>query len=43
MDYSVKKVTIDDYDAIYELWNSTEQSRRALKKLIKSRDYEENS
>ena len=30
MDYSIKKVTIDDYDAIYELWNATEQSRRAL-------------
>ena len=28
--YSIKRVTIDDYDAIYELWNSTEQSKRAL-------------
>ena len=30
MMYSIKRVTIDDYDAIYELWNSTEQSKRAL-------------
>ena len=30
MEYTVKQVTIDDYDAIFELWNSTEQSRRAL-------------
>ena len=38
MDYSVKKVTIDDYDAIYELWNSMEQSRRALNPIDDSRD-----
>ena len=25
-----RTVTINDYDAIFELWNSTEQSRRAL-------------
>ena len=30
MDYTIRKVTIDDYDEIYDLWNSTEQSRRAL-------------
>lgn len=30
MEYSVKQATIDDYDEIFELWNSTEQSRRAL-------------
>ena len=30
MEYTTRLVTIDDYDAIYELWNSTEQSRRAL-------------
>jgi len=30
MDYSIKKVNIGDYDAIFELWNATEQSRRAL-------------
>ena len=38
MDYSVKKVTIDDYDAIYELWSSTGQSRRALNPVDDSRE-----
>ena len=38
MDYSIKKVTIDDYDAIYELWNATEQSRRALNPVDDSRE-----
>ena len=37
-DYSIKKVTIDDYDAIYELWSSTEQSRRALNPVDDSRE-----
>ncbi len=30
MEYTTRLVTIEDYDAIFELWNSTEQSRRAL-------------
>ena len=38
MNYEIKKVTIDDYDAIYELWNSTEQSRRALNPVDDSRE-----
>ena len=38
MEYEIKKVTIDDYDAIYELWNSTEQSRRALNPVDDSRE-----
>lgn len=38
MNYSVRKVTIEDYDAIYELWNSTEQSRRALNPVDDSRE-----
>ena len=38
MDYSVKKIAIDDYDAIYELWNSSEQSRRALNPVDDSRE-----
>ena len=38
MEYTVKQVTIDDYDAIYELWNSTEQSRRALNPVDDSRE-----
>ncbi len=38
MEYTVRPVTINDYDAIYELWNSTEQSRRALNPVDDSRD-----
>ena len=38
MDYMVRNITIDDYDSIYELWNSTEQSRRALNPVDDSRD-----
>ena len=38
MEYTVRKVTIADYDAIYELWNSTEQSRRALNPVDDSRE-----
>ena len=38
MEYTVRKVTTEDYDAIYELWNSTEQSRRALNPVDDSRE-----
>ena len=38
MEYTVRPVTIDDYDAIYDLWNSTEQSRRALNPVDDSRE-----
>ena len=38
MNYTVRHVTIDDYDAIYALWNSTEQSRRALNPVDDSRE-----
>lgn len=38
MDYTVRQVTINDYDAIYELWNSTEQSRRALNPIDDSHE-----
>ena len=38
MEYTVKQVTIDDYDAIFELWNSTEQSRRARNPVDDSRE-----
>ena len=38
MEYTVRQVTMDDYDAIYELWNSTEQSRRALNPVDDSRE-----
>ena len=30
MYFSTKPVTIEDYDELFALWNSTEQSRRAL-------------
>ena len=38
MEYKVRQVTIDDYNAIYELWNITEQSRRALNPVDDSRE-----
>lgn len=38
MEYTVRQVTIKDYDAIYELWNSTEQSRRTLNPVDDSRE-----
>ena len=34
----IRLVTIDDYDAIYELWNATEQSRCALNPVDDSRE-----
>lgn len=38
MNISIRPVIIEDYDGIYELWNSTEQSRRALNPIDDSRD-----
>ncbi len=38
MEYTVRQVTIDDYDDIFALWNSTEQSRRALNPVDDSRE-----
>ena len=35
---SIRLVTIDDYDGIYALWNSTEQSKRALNPVDDSRE-----
>ena len=37
-EYTIRKVTIDDYDDIFALWNSTEQSRRALNPVDDSRE-----
>ena len=34
----LKNVTIEDYDLIYELWISTEQSKRALNPVDDSRE-----
>ena len=36
--YTIRLVTPEDYDALYELWNSTEQSRRALNPVDDSRE-----
>ena len=38
MEYTVRPAIKDDYDSIYELWNSTEQSRCALNPVDDSRD-----
>lgn len=38
MDYDVRKVMIEDYDQLLALWNSTEQSRRALNPVDDSRE-----
>ena len=38
VEYRIRKVTADDYDALYDLWNSTEQSRRALNPVDDSRE-----
>jgi len=38
VEYQIRLVTIDDYDAIFDLWNSTEQSRRALNPVDDSRE-----
>ena len=38
MEYIVRPVKITDYDALFDLWNSTEQSRRALNPVDDSRE-----
>ena len=38
MDITIRVVKIEDYDRIYELWESTEQSRRALNPVDDSRE-----
>lgn len=38
MNITIRPVVIDDYDGIYELWNSTEQSKRALNPVDDSRE-----
>ena len=37
-EYTTRQVTIDDYDELFGLWNSTEQSRRALNPVDDSRE-----
>ncbi len=38
MKIMIRHVNIEDYDGIYGLWNSTEQSKRALNSVDDSRD-----
>lgn len=38
MSIQIRPVTIQDYDLIFALWNSTEQSRRALNPVDDSRE-----
>ena len=38
MEYRIRPLTIDDYDEIFNLWNCTEQSRRALNPIDDSRE-----
>ena len=38
MEYTINPVTIGDYDAIYEPWNSTAQTRRAMNDVDDSRE-----
>ena len=38
MEYTTRQVTAEDYDAIFELWNAAEQSRRALNPVDDSRE-----
>lgn len=38
MSITTRLVTIDDYDGIFALWNSTEQSKRALNPVDDSRE-----
>ncbi len=37
-DCTIRALTPEDYDAVYALWNSTEQSRRALNPVDDSRE-----
>lgn len=38
MEIQIRPVSIEDYDGIFELWNSTEQSRRALNPVDDTRE-----
>ena len=38
MEYTIRQVTEEDYDAIYELWQSSEQTVRALNPIDDSRE-----
>ena len=38
MKIEIRPVSIEDYDGIFELWNSMEQSRRALNPVDDTRE-----
>ena len=38
MEYTIRPVTIEDYDAVFALWNSAEQTKRALNPVDDSRE-----
>ena len=38
MNIEIRPVTVEDYESIYELWNSTEETRRALNPVDDSRE-----
>ena len=38
MEYTIRPLTIEDYDKVFALWNGTEQSRRALNPIDDSRE-----
>ena len=38
MEYKIRPAEAEDYDAFFELWNRTEQSRRALNPMDDSRE-----
>ena len=38
MKITIRQVVIEDYDAIFALWNSTEQTRRAMNPVDDSRE-----
>ena len=38
MNIEIRRMTLDDYESIYELWSSTEQTRRALNPADDSRE-----
>ena len=38
MEYTIRPLTIDDYDSVYDLWSDGRQSRRALNPVDDSRE-----
>lgn len=38
MEYTIRLLTMEDYDAVFALWNSSEQSRRAMNPVDDTRE-----